>query len=150
MIREVSGLPNEPLPLCTPAHKVQHYQEGISHVGPDPLNIQYSWAGPLGRCKWNKKAMVHLANKYHDLFQGGKILYNSHILPYNSTISIKDFEKKIRIRLQQTQMHWNNANQPQNNKTHDTDVPTIPLPTPVELANLWMKESRIWHHGAKV
>src|ERR1700735_4495583 len=140
MVREVSGLPNEPLPPCAPVHEVQHFQDRISHVGPDPLNIQYSWTGPLGKCKWNKQATAHLANEYHDLFQRGKILHNGQVLPYDSTISIKDFQNKIRIRLQRTQMHLKNANRP-----HNTDVPT-----PEQLASLRMKESRARQRGAKV
>ena len=136
MVRELSGLPNKPLPPSAPAHKVQHYDAGISCVGPDPLS----------KCKWNKQAMAHLASKYHDLFQQGKILHNYHVLPYNSTILIKDFEKKIGIRLQQTQIHWKNANWSLNN----IDAPAMPLSTPEELTSLWMKESRVQHHGANV
>ena len=146
MVRELLGLPNKPLPPSAPAHKVQHYEAGISRVGSDSLNIQYFWPGSLGKCKWNKQATAHLASEYHDLFQWGKILHNHHVLPYNSTIPIKDFEKKIRIRLQQTQIHWKNANWSPNN----IDAPAMPLSTPEELASLWMKESRVWCHGANI
>jgi hypothetical protein len=150
MVKEVSGLPNESLPPCAPAHEVQHYNDGISRVGPDPLNIQYFWPGPLVKCKWNKQATAYLANEYHDLFERKRILYNGRVLPYDSTIPIKDFEKIIRKRLQRTQMHWKNANRPQNNSPHNTDVPAIPLPTPSELASLRMKESRRRRRGAQV
>ena len=150
MISQVLGLPNEPLPPCAPTHKVQHYQDGISHVGPDPLNIQYYWPGPLSKCKWNKQSMAHLASEYHDLFQKGRILHNSHVLPYGSMIPIKEFKKKIRIRLQQTHIHWKNANWPQDNSSQNTDIPTIPLSTPGELTSCWMKEIRVQHCGTKV
>jgi hypothetical protein len=43
------------------------------------------------------KQQAHLASEYHDLFQKGKILHNREVLPYDSTIPIKEFEKKIRI-----------------------------------------------------
>lgn len=144
MIKEVSGLPAEPLPPCAPDHEVRHYEDGISRVGPDPFNIQYFWPGALGGCKWNKQATAHLASEYHDLFREEKIRHNGHVLPYDSTIPVKDFENKIRIRLQRTQLHWKNANRPQNNP-HNTDVPT-----PLELASLRMKENRFRRRGAKV
>lgn len=150
MVKEVSGLPNDPLPPCAPTHEVQHYNDGISRTGPDPLNIQYFWPGPLGKCKWNKQATAHLASEYHDLFQKKKILCNGNVLPYDSTIPIKEYEKKIRIRLQRTQFHWKNANLPQNNHLHSTDNPAIPLSTPSELASRRMKESRLRCRGAKV
>jgi hypothetical protein len=147
MVREVSGLPNESLPPCAPAHEVQHYNKGISRTGPDPSNVQYFWPGPLGNCKWNKQATAHLASEYHDLFQKGKILHNREVLPYDSTIPIKEFEKKIRIRLQRTQIHWKTANRPQNNSSHDTDDPAI---SQSELASRRIKGSRLRRRGAKV
>ena len=147
MVREVSGLPNGSLPPCAPAHEVKHYNQGISRTGPDPRNIQYFWPGPLAKCKWNKQATAYLAVEYHDLFQEGKILHNGKVLLYDSTIPIKDFEKIIRTRLQRTQLHWKNANRPQNNSSHDTDDPAI---TQLELASRRMKESRLRCRGAKV
>ena len=150
MVREVSGLPNEPLPLCAPAHKVRHYNDGISRTGPDPLKIQYFWPAPLGKCKWNKQATALLAIEYHGLFREGEIKRNGKALPYDSTIRIKDFEKKIRIRLERTQIHWKNANQPQNNSPQNSDGPGIPLSTPSDLTSRRMKESRLRFRGAKV
>jgi len=147
MVKEVSGVPNGPLPPCAPAHQVQHFNDGISRVGPDPAAIQYFWPGPLGKCKWNKQATALLASEYHKLYQEGKILHNGDVLPYDSAISVKDFEKKIRIRLQRTQIHCRNANRPQNDDPHDTDVP---LPTPSELASIWLKGNRFHRRGAKV
>lgn len=149
MVKEVSGLPNEPLPPCAPTHVVQHFNSGITRAGPDPLKIQYFWPAPLGQCKWNRQATAQLAREYHDLFQEGKILHNSEVLPYDSTISIKDFEKKIRMKLQRTQIHWKNANRPQVNDPHNDD-PAIPSSTPRELASLQLKESRRRRRGAQV
>ena len=100
MVKEVSGIPNGPLPPCALAHKVQHFNDGISFVSPDPANIEYFWPGALGKCKWNKQATALLASEYHNLCQEGSILYNGNVLPYNSSISVKEFGKKIRIRLQ--------------------------------------------------
>jgi hypothetical protein len=150
MVKEVSGLPNEPLPPCAPAHEVQHFNDGISRTGPDFLNVQYFWPGALGKSKWNKQATAHLAREYHDMFQNGKILRNGKVLPYDSTIPMKEYEKKIRIRLQRTQLHWKNANRSQNNNPHSIDIPDIPLSTPTELADRRMKEIRLRSRGAKV
>jgi hypothetical protein len=68
MIKEVSGIPDGPLPPCAPAHEVQHFNDRISCVGPDPANIQYFWPGALGKCKWNKQATASLASEYHNLY----------------------------------------------------------------------------------
>jgi hypothetical protein len=147
MVREVSGIPQGPLPPCAPAHEVQHFNDGISRVGPDPDNVQYFWPGPLGKCKWNKQATAFLASEYHELYQEEKILHNGDVIPYDSTISIKEFEKKIRIRLQRTQIHYKNANRPQNDGPRNTGVP---LPTPLELASLRLKGNRFHRRGAQV
>jgi hypothetical protein len=150
MVKEVLGLPNEPLPPCAPTHEVQHFNGGITRVGPDPLKIQYFWPAPLSQCKWNKQATSQLAREYHNLFQEGKILHNGEVLPYDSTISMKDLEKKIRIKLQRTQIHWKNANRPQDDSPHNIDDPAKPLSTPWELASLRLKESRRRRRGAQV
>ena len=100
MVKEVSGILNGPLPPCALAHKVQHFNDRISHVGPDPANIQYFWPGALSKCKWNKQAMALLASEYHNLYKEGSILYNGNVLFYDYLISMKEFEKEIRIRLQ--------------------------------------------------
>jgi hypothetical protein len=84
------------------------------------------------------------------MFQNGKILRNGKVLPYDSTIPMKEYEKKIRIRLQRTQLHWKNANRSQNNNPHSIDIPDIPLSTPTELADRRMKEIRLRSRGAKV
>jgi hypothetical protein len=144
MIKEVSGIPNGPLPPCAPAHKVQHFNDRISCVGPDPANIQYFWPGALGKCKWNKQATVLFASEYHNLYQEASILYNGNVLPYNSPISMKKIGKK---RLQRTQIHYRNANWPQNDNPYNTD---LPFPTPSELASLWLKGNRFHCLGAKV
>jgi hypothetical protein len=147
MVKEVSGIPKGPLPPCALAHEVQHFNDGISRVGPDPANIQYFWPGALGKCKWNKQATSLLASEYHNLYREGRIIHNGNVLPYDSSISMKEFEKKIRTRLQRTQIHYRNANRPQNNDSRNTDVP---LPTPSELASLRLKGNRIHRRGAKV
>jgi hypothetical protein len=144
MVREVSGIPSGPLPPCAPAHEVQHFNDGISRVGPDPLNIQYFWPGALGNCKWNKQATALLASEYHKLYQEGRILHNGDILPYDATISLKELEKKIRTRLQRTQIHCRNANRPQDNGPNNADVP---LPTQ---ASLRLKGNRLHRRGAEV
>jgi hypothetical protein len=146
MVKEVSGIPNGPLPPCAPVHKVQHFNDRISHVSPDPVNIQYFWPKALGKYKWNKQATVLFASEYHNLYQEGSILYNGDVLPYNFAISVKEFGKKIRIRLQQTQIHYRNANRPQNDDPHNTD---LSFPTPSELASLQLKGNRFHHRGAK-
>lgn len=128
VVREEHGLPVLPLPLCAPAIHVKQFNEKNSRTGPDPLNIQYNWRSPLGKCPWNRQATLLLAREYLEIYREGRIKLNHRVLPYHPKVDLKTIQKTIRLRLFRTQTHWkdqnlpNNSTSPQRNDNDDTTV----------------------------
>lgn len=126
-MREQDGFPVLPLPPCAPTVHVKQFKKKLSRSGPDPSNIQFNWRSALGKCPWNRQAILLLAREYLELYREGKIKLKHRVLPYNSKVDLSTLQKTIRQRLFRTQTYWKDKNlPPQSNSDDDDDTTVVP------------------------
>jgi len=155
VVREEQGLPVPSLPPCAFAIYVKQFIKKHSHTGPDTSNIQYNWQSPLGKCLWNCQATLLLAQKYLELYRGGKIKVYHNILPYDPKVDLKTIQKTIWLRLFHTQTYWKDLNMPNNSTPphrddNDNDDTTAVPSTMEERAKGKVTLTRHQMHGIKV
>ena len=155
-MREEHGLPVPPLPPCAPAIHVKQFTEKHTRNGPDTCNIQYNWQRLLGKCPWNHQATLLLAQEYLELYKGGEIKLNQHILPYNLRDDLKTIQKTIRLRLVCTQNYWkdlnlpNNSTPPYRDDDHDHDTNACVPRTMQDRAEGRVTLTRCRTHGTNI
>jgi hypothetical protein len=146
------GRPTGPLPPCVPADKVKHFEQGATRYGPDLRCIVLDWRRGLMSSKWNRTAMMLLANEYMDLLETGQIKYNGTILRNGPQVDdVFLIRATIVRRLRRTQSYWKEANPPDDNILNDNDDDAmVPRPLPDQIAHDRLRTVRRRTRGSVV
>jgi hypothetical protein len=124
LVREELNLPVGQLPECAPPDLVKAFCKAGTRSGTGPRvdRVVYNWRGGLSTCKWNKQASAILAEEYANLLKSGRVKHCDIVIPYDpKTTNVSALCKKIPERLQRTQFHWKQANDPDTLPQNTTD-----------------------------